>query len=169
MYVIHSESFVGVDLVCGEHREMPVEVNQFIYGNSLVNFAEGSAQSDVPYWMNQFSEAAGNTYAANGGYGFLRQFADRNEPSNEWGFQGVDGLWDSDFYSYEAVSFNSVMITPGNFIQGLAPDEPYPGDDRSPLNATIDVVRDTLTEQPGAQIYIYEGWADLGSLYGFPV
>ena len=72
---------------------MPVEINQYIYGNSLVNFAGGSEQSNVPYWMNQFAEAGGNTYAANGGYGFLRQFADREEPSNEWGFEGVTGLW----------------------------------------------------------------------------
>ena len=42
---------------------MPVDINQYIYGNSLVNFAGGSAQSNVPYWMDQFSSAAGNTYA----------------------------------------------------------------------------------------------------------
>ena len=148
---------------------MPVEINQYIYGNSLVNFAGGSEQSNVPYWMNQFAEAGGNTYAANGGYGFLRQFADREEPSNEWGFEGVTGLWDSDFADFDEVSFDSVILTPGNFIQGLAPNEPYPGDSRSPLEASIDVVRDTMAEQPNAQFYIYEGWADLGSNFGFPV
>ncbi|WP_375267460.1 hypothetical protein [Planktotalea sp.] len=115
---------------------MPVEVNQFIYGNRLVNFAGGSAQSNVPYWMNQFSNAAGNAYAANGGYGFLRQFADREEPSNEWGFQGV---WDTDIAQFNEVSFDSVLLTPGNFIQGLAPDAVYPGDVRSPLDASFDV------------------------------
>jgi hypothetical protein len=148
---------------------MPVEINQYIYGNSLVNFAGGSEQSNVPYWMNQFAEAGGNTYAANGGYGFLRQFADREEPSNEWGFEGVTGLWDSDFADFDEVAFDSVILTPGNFIQGLAPNEPYPSDSRSPLEASIDVVRDTMAEQPNAQFYIYEGWADLGSNFGFPV
>ena len=59
--------------------------------------------------------------------------------------------------------------TPGNFIQGLAPDEPYPGDTRSPLDASIDVVRETIADQPNAQFFVYEGWGDLGSLYGFPV
>lgn len=62
-----------------------------------------------------------------------------------------------------------MLLTPGNFIQGLAPDAVYPGDVRSPLDASIDVVRDTLADQPGAQFFVYEGWGDLGSLYGFPV
>lgn len=148
---------------------MPVEINQYIYGNSLVNFAGGSAQSNVPYWMAQFAEAGDNTYGVNGGYGFLRQYADRTEPSNEWGFQSVDGIWDSDVAEFDEVSFNSVIITPGNFIQDLAPDDVYPGDTRSPLDAAVDTVRDTLQDQPDAQLYIYEGWADLGSMFGFPV
>jgi len=148
---------------------MPVEINQYIYGNSLVNYAGGSPQSNVPFWLEQFSSAAGNTYSVNGGYGFLRQFADREDPSNEWGFQGVNGAWDSDFNTFDEISFDSVVLTPGNFIQGLAPNEPYPGDTRSPLEASIDVVQDTLADQPNAQFYVYEGWADLGSLYGFPV
>lgn len=148
---------------------MPVEVSQYIYGNSLVNFAGGSAQSNVPYWMNQFAESADNTYIANGGYGFLRQFSDRETPSDEWGFDGVAPLWNSESSAFDSVSFDTVMITPGNFLQGNEPDANYAGDDRSPLDATIDIVRDTIEAQPNAQIYLYEGWADLGSAFGYPV
>ena len=148
---------------------VPVQISQFIYGNSLVNFAGGSSESNVPYWLGLLSEAAGNSYAANGGYGFLRQFADRDQPGNEWGFEGVQGVWDTDVANFDEVSFDTVMITPGNFIQDRTPTQVYEGDTRSPLDATIDTVRDTMADQPGAQIFIYEGWADLGSNFGFPV
>jgi hypothetical protein len=56
---------------------MPVQISHYLYGNSLVNFAGGSFQSNVPYWLGQLASANGSTYAANGGYGFLRSFADR--------------------------------------------------------------------------------------------
>ncbi|MEP5151540.1 Ig-like domain-containing protein [Planktotalea sp.] len=148
---------------------MPVDINQYIYGNSLVNYAGGSAQSNVPYWLGQLSDAADNTYAVNGGYGFLRQYADRDEPGNEWGFQGVEGVWNSDTADFDEVSFDSVMITPANFIQGIAPDANYADDTRSPLDATIETVQSTVADQPDAQIFIYEGWADLGSDFGYPV
>ena len=142
--------------------EMLSSVNQYFFGNSLVNFAGGSSLSNVPSWLNRFIEAAGFSYAANGGYGFLRQFADRPTPADEWGFQGVDGAWSSDTEAFSAASFDNVIITPANFIQDQAPTAHYPGDGRSPVDATADVVAQVRAEQPGATIYIYQGWADLG-------
>ena len=68
---------------------MPSHVGLYIYGNSLVNFAEGGAETNVPVWMEEFAQADGNSLAVSGGYGFLRQFADRDTPGSEWSFAGV--------------------------------------------------------------------------------
>lgn len=144
---------------------MPIALNQYIFGNSLVNFAGGAGQTNVPYWLDQFAEAADGDYNVNGGYGFLRQFADREEPASEWGFAGVGDVWNADLQDFAEAQFDSVMITPANFIQDSAPDAAYPGDDRSPLDATLDVIDQVMTEQPGARIFIYQGWADMGALF----
>ncbi len=139
---------------------MPIEQSQYIFGNSLVNFAGGNAFTNVPYWMDLFAEEAGNTYAANGAYGFLREFADRPEPLSQWGFSGVDSAWESG--SFADAEFDSVLITPANFIQDLSVDINYFGDSRSPLDAVQDIVADVTTDQPDARIFIYQGWADMG-------
>ncbi|WP_425040171.1 Ig-like domain-containing protein [Primorskyibacter sp. S187A] len=141
---------------------MPQSLTQYFFGNSLVNFAGGTANANVPHWLNQFIEADGGSYAVNGGYAFLRQAADNDVPRNEWGFSGVDGVWDQDLEGFDEVSFDSVVITPANFIQDREPTQNYPGDDRSPLDAILDVIEQVQTEQGAAKIYMYQGWSDIG-------
>ena len=140
---------------------MPIETNQFFFGNSLVNYSEGGAETNVPYWLSELTLASGGTYFVNGGFGFLRQFADRDTPSNEWGFNGVSADWDSDTASFQDIDFTQIIITPGNFIQQTSPDTDYPGDTVSPLDATETLLANVLPLQPDAQIFVYEGWADL--------
>ncbi|WP_439111202.1 hypothetical protein [Lentibacter sp.] len=140
---------------------MPIETNQFFFGNSLVNYSEGGAETNVPYWLSELTLASGGTYSVNGGFGFLRQFADRDTPSNEWGFNGVSADWDSDTASFQDIDFTQIIITPGNFIQQTSPDTDYPGDTVSPLDATETLLANVLPLQPDAQIFVYEGWADL--------
>ncbi len=140
---------------------MPIDVNQFFFANSLVNFAEGGSQTNVPYWLNQFLDASGGAYNANGGFGFLRNFAVREEPGNEWGVEGVEGVWDQDTTEFSDVQFDQVIIAPGNFIQQTAPDAAYAGDTVSPLSASIELIENTLDDQPATEIFIYEGWSDL--------
>lgn len=142
---------------------MPANLSQYFFGNSLVNFAGGGAQANVPYWLNQFQTEAGGAYAVNGGYGFLQQFADRDDPANEWGFQGVAGLWDGDTQNFDEVSFDHLVITPGNFIQDQGPRANYYGSNHSPVSATVDFLSDALSDQPGAQVFVYEGWSDLAA------
>jgi Ca2+-binding RTX toxin-like protein len=144
---------------------VPQSLTQYFFGNSLVNFAGGGAHTNVPYWINQFAEHAGHGYAANGGYGFLRQFADRDQPADEWGFDGVDGIWDSENDPWSSVSFDQVVITPANFIQDVSPDTDYGGETRSPLDAMLDIVGQVMDEQPNAEIVIYEGWADMAPFF----
>ena len=135
--------------------------NQYMFGNSLLNFAEGGAFTNVPVWMSLFAQASGDSYAVNGAYGFLRDFADRPEPLSQWGFPGVATAWDDQTQAFAAAQFDSVLIAPANFIQDLAPDTDYFGDSRSPLDAVLDIVGDLTTAQPEARILIYQGWADM--------
>lgn len=145
---------------------MPTRVSQYVFGNSLVNFSEGNDQTNIAVWMDSLAEAAGNSYAISGGYGFLRQFADRDTPGSEWGFDGVEAAWVSEAQAFAQADISSVMITPANFIQDQAPGANYSGDVRSPVDATLDVINDVQAAQPGAQIYIYEGWADMAGFVG---
>lgn len=145
---------------------MPTSVSQYIFGNSLVNFSEGNTQTNVAVWMDAMAEAAGNSYAISGGYGFLRQFADRDTPGSEWGFNGVEAAWDSDAQGFAQADLSSVVITPANFIQDQAPGANYAGDIRSPVDATLNVIADVQAAQPDARIYIYEGWADMAGFVG---
>jgi len=142
---------------------VPIETNQYFFGNSLVNFSEGGSQTNLPYWLNQLTLEAGGTYNVNGGFGFLRQFADRLEPANEWGFQGITGEWDDDSERFADQAFSQVIITPGNFIQDLAPTANYPDGNISPVGATESILATVLTDQPNAQIFIYQGWSDLAA------
>lgn len=139
-------------------------IAHFMFGNSLVNFAEGGAQTNIVHWLDDMADWAGNGYAAGGGYGFLRDFADRAEPANEWGFAGVDGIYDSAVVAFGDVTIDAVTITPANFIQYQPWDANYPGDARSPLDATLDLVADIRADQPDAQIFVYEGWAEMDTV-----
>ncbi|WP_050530771.1 Ig-like domain-containing protein [Pseudaestuariivita atlantica] len=141
---------------------MPTSVSQYIFGNSLVNFAGGSGETNILVWLDQLAEEAGNTYAATGGYGFLRNFADRPEPLDSWGFPGVTDSWDGDTETFAQAGFNSVLITPANFIQYQGPDADYAFDTRSPLDAVNEIVADVRADYPSADVLIYEGWADMG-------
>ncbi len=140
---------------------MPSQVGLYIYGNSLVNFAGGNSQTNVPYWMDQFAQAEGNSLAVSGGYGFLRQFADRDTPGSEWGFGNIQAAWDSESESFSQSSVDTVLITPNNFIQDVAPDQNYAYDTRSPLDVTLEIVADTQAALPAARLFVYEGWSDM--------
>lgn len=139
-----------------------MQVSQYYFGNSLVNFAGGGPSANVPVWLDSFFEAGADELALNGGYGFLQQFADRPEPANEWGFAGVEGLWESDTQAFSDVAFDQVIITPANFIQDNAPHVNYFGVNESPLSVSDEIVDFVMQAQPKAEIFIYEGWADLG-------
>jgi len=141
---------------------MPVSVSQYFFGNSLVYHAAGGSYAAVPSWLDVFAEASSNTYAMNGSFGFLRSFADAAAPTSQWGFDGVTAAWDSDTQAFGAASFDSIVVTPANFIQDVSPTTNYVGDSRSPFDATLDIVNGVADSQPGAEVFIYEGWADMG-------
>lgn len=142
---------------------MPQTLSQYFFGNSLVNYTdESEVYTNVPIWMDLFAETAGLSYAVSGSYGFLRNFADWPAPYDQWGFPGVAGAWGSEQIGFSEAVFDTILITPANFIQDVSPDTDYFGDTRSPFDAVIDMVDDLLADHPDAQFLIYEGWADMG-------
>ncbi|MFC0156455.1 hypothetical protein CDZ97_06300 [Mameliella alba] len=141
---------------------MPRSISQYIFGNSLVNYTDaGDVYANVPIWMDLFADTAGLGYAVSGSYGFLRNFADWPEPYDQWGFPGVAGAWNSDLVGFADAVFDSILITPANFIQDVSPDTHYSGDSRSPFDAVLDIVDDLLADHPAALLLVYEGWADM--------
>ncbi len=141
---------------------MPIVESQYYFGNSLVNYAEGGGLTNIPVWIDQFAEAGGNSYAMAGGYGFLRDFADRDMPNSQWGFDSVEPAWDAESEGFDEAAFTSILIAPANFIQDVAPDANYAGDSRAPLDALSEIVVAASTAHPGANLYLYQGWPDMG-------
>lgn len=137
------------------------EVSHFMFGNSLVNYTEGGSMTNVPYWLSQMAAFGGDSYAANGGYGFLRDFANADTPRDDWTFQGVNTIWDPRLLDFGDAPVDVVTITPANFIQYQPATGAYYDGISSPLAATVDTVRDVLAEEPDAKILIYQGWAEM--------
>lgn len=136
-------------------------ISQHIYANSLVYFYR-IQDANIAVHMDDMAEAAGDDYAATGGWGFLRNHADSATPRNNWAPNGVEPAWDGRVETWAEADIDSAMIAVSNFIQYQAPDADYAGDTRSPVEATVEIINDTHAVHPDIPIYIYEPWARLG-------
>ncbi|WGW04468.1 calcium-binding protein [Tropicibacter oceani] len=144
----------------------------YVFGNSLVNhLSEQSDHTNIAHWLNEMAKADGRSFAVDGQWGFLRNFADGLPPTANWSFPGVKGAWSPDT-DFAAGRFDAVMITPANFIQYQLPDVPYDGDNptgESPLGAMLRLTDWIAGQSPGSRIFLYEGWAEMaGVTGGFP-
>lgn len=140
-------------------------VRSFIVGNSLVNHeaGRGSDLTSVPYWLARLARADGNTYAMAGTYAFLRDFKAMG-PASNWSFNGVTSAWNSDSpVSFADADFTSLQINPLNYVQWRGPTEPYWDDNGTPVGAALEVIDFVTSAEPGIEVLIYEGWADMGS------
>lgn len=146
-------------------------VRAYVFGNSLVHFLGEENHTNVPHWVNELARFDGRTFAVDGQWGFLRNFADGLPPTANWSFPGVRGAWSPD-RPFGQGRWDAVIVTPANFIQYQSPDIPYDGNNptsESPLGATLRLV-DWLSDQsPDAQLFVYQGWAEMATLAGgFP-
>lgn len=146
-------------------------IRNFIFGHSLINHEfeveppVPSQETSVPHWLYLLADHAGKDYAVSGQYGFLPQH--RNVPPiAQWGFDIVPFVWDSDNEAFAAADFTDILITPGNFIQWQPPTENYFNEDFSPIDATNDIIRWSLDQEPGMDIYLYENWPDMAPYLG---
>ncbi len=143
----------------------------YAFGNSLVHHLdETTPRTNVPHWLAAMAETDGRALALDGRWGFLRNFATDLPPIDNWSFAGVPKAMNGG--SFAAANFDTVLITPANFIQYQLPDVPYDGDNpdrETPLGASLEVVDFVQETAPGARIFVYEGWAEMQALLGgFP-
>ncbi len=149
-------------------------VRTFIFGHSLINHElqvnpTPSQETSVPHWFHFLAEHADHQYAVSGQYGFLPQHANL-PPIAQWGFDFVEGAWDSDNESFSEADFTNILLTPANFVQWQGPSENYPGDNISPVEATNTIFDWCGEQEEGLEFYIYENWPDMGGYLqnGFP-
>lgn len=140
-------------------------IRNFIFGHSLINHANPinttpSQETSIPHWFAELAKSAGNQYAIDGQYGFLPQHANL-PPIAQWGFDNAEGAWNSDDEDFSDADFNSILITPGNFIQWQGPEEDYPSDPTNPLEATVTVFDWCNEQEENLKYYIYENWPDM--------
>jgi len=140
-------------------------IRNFIFGHSLINHAipinpTPSQETAVPHWFADLARSAGNQYAVGGQYGFLPQHTNL-PPLAQWGFDNAVGAWDSDNEDFGRADFNTILITPGNFIQWQGPDEDYPTDPTSPVEATVTVFDWCNAQEENLNYYVYENWPDM--------
>ena len=143
------------------------DIRNFIFGNSLINHLSGTDETTVPFWLHRLATHAGQKYAVDGQWGFLRSFAADLPPIANWSFQGVPGVWQSERQDFGQADFNTVMINPANFIQYQAPDAAFDGDNdggASPVSATLKVLNWVDGQQADIKYYIYEGWAEMAGI-----
>ncbi|MBX2876401.1 MAG: T9SS type A sorting domain-containing protein [Saprospiraceae bacterium] len=150
------------------------DLRTFIFGHSLINHElqvnpTPSQETSVPHWFHFLAQAGGHGYAVDGQYGFLAQHANL-PPIAQWGFDVASGAWDSDNEPFSAADFNSILITPGNFIQWQGPAVNYYNETFSPLDATQTIFEWCNEQEEDLTFYIYENWPDMGPYLsnGFP-
>ncbi|WP_247651160.1 calcium-binding protein [Roseovarius autotrophicus] len=133
-----------------------------VFGNSLVHHLTDSPQTAVHWWLAELARAGGKGFALSGQWGFLRDFA-RDGVADRWVLDGVARAPDP---------VDAIILTPTNFIQHQAPDQPYHGDNpegATPLGATLATIKAARDRWPDAPILIYEGWPDMGGFtHRFP-
>ncbi len=142
------------------------ENSTFIFGHSLINHEfqinpTPSQETSVPHWLHFLSLEANHIFKVSGQYGFLPQHINL-PPIAQWGFDFVEGAWDSDNVPFSEADFNSILITPGNFIQWQAPDMNYPMESISPVSATEAIFDWCNNQEADLKFYIYENWPDMG-------
>ena len=138
------------------------KVANYIFGNSLVNHLSDSAETTVPQWVGVLAKAAGKSYAVDGQWGFLRDFASQG-PAPNWSFPAAKSHWQERGGAFKTLGFDTVLITPANFIQRDPPSTAFADDISSPLTTTLDILDQAGTDVPNARYFLYQGWPDMGA------
>ncbi|MEZ5913911.1 MAG: hypothetical protein R3D84_18165 [Paracoccaceae bacterium] len=138
----------------------------YVFGNSLVYHLTKTERTAVPYWLGLMTRAGGKSLALEGRWGFLRDFANELPAQPNWEFSTVSRAWKGG--DFRGSGFDTIIITPANFIQGRPASKRYQGDNPtgdSPLSAALKLIDWLSAAAPKADIFIYEGWSLMG---GFP-
>lgn len=154
---------VDPDPVDPDPPVIAADINQYIFGHSLINHASGNANTVVPYWLDQFATAAGTSYSMSGRFGQLEQHVENlpPEPTWPWRFPTITPGFPNNSGTFADADFNSVMITPANFIQRLDPNDPIYVLPESAVEYTLTIIDWAVATEPDVTIHIYEHWPDM--------
>lgn len=149
-------------------------IRSFFFGHSLIwhfvtNNPPPGDQGAVPYWLAQFAGHEGYEYTADGQWGFMSQHANL-PPIPQWGFAEVPSSWPEEI-AFADADFNAVILAEANFVQYQPPALPYEGFNPtgwSPITATAAVLDWVREQEPGATMYLYEGWPDSAGFGAYP-
>lgn len=135
----------------------------YIFGHSLINHATDTDQTTVPYWMDAFAEVAGFRYAVSGQFGQLEKHVENLPPTASWPwrFDGVTQAWNHNNQSFAQADFDSVLITPANYIQTFSPTERFHQLPESAVGFTLQIIDYAVAQEPGIDIFIYENWPNM--------
>ncbi|RFP88091.1 calcium-binding protein [Rhodobacteraceae bacterium 63075] len=136
----------------------------YVFGNSLINHLDGGDETAVPFWLARMAKAAGHEFAADGQWGFLRDFIRPGKPLSNWSFNGVKSAWNRDRVQFSDADLTAIMVNPANFIQYKQPGAPYDGDNPariSPREAMEKLIDLHVADRP---FLIYEGWAEMAGV-----
>ena len=166
------ETGEGTTPTSGRSVSGRTDLRVYMFGNSLLMHEvtpEPTEEKKVPHWLGLMATTAGTSLTVDGRYGFLRQFADFSEIGPQWGFTTVGSSWTDESVAFGDVPFNTIMLTPTNFIQYQGPAEPYFDDQNTtPISTSLSTIDQTIAAHPGIPIYIYAGWADMAGYGTFP-
>ncbi|MFC0200293.1 hypothetical protein [Paracoccus rhizosphaerae] len=135
----------------------------FFFGNSLIHHLTDTDETTVPHWLALMARHDGRDFAANGRWGFPREFAAELPPSPQWHLSQVPSAWDGSG-GFGDGRFDTIVLNPENFIQYDGAAKPYPNDNPdglTPLGVTLQILDWSRANTKDQVFFIYEGWADL--------
>jgi hypothetical protein len=144
--------WVWAGLVQAEDRRV------FFFGNSLIHHLTDSDDTAVPHWLALMAKAGGQSFAADGVWGFPADFARNLPPEPNWSFDAVTpALGDR---SFRRAGLTDIVTNPANFIQADPPDADV--QDGSAVDLTARLFDWADGQAPDARLWIYEGWGWIG-------
>lgn len=174
---------IMAQVTSSNHTQKPKDMRLYVFGHSLIVHQPPQKptqrnETTVPHWMHLLSEHVSSGLTVDGQFGFLLQHSEL-PPRSNWRFDLVAYNWDpadnltstGKTKSFANADFTDFLITAGNFIQYQGPERPYDGDNpdkKSPVSATLEIVDWLNTQEPKADIYIYENWPDMASYGDYP-
>ncbi len=142
------------------------DVAVYGFGHSLIDhrpplIPTPSDETTVFHWMADIARHAEKEFSGGGQFGFLTSHADL-PPMSQWGYDQVDVVWDQEFESFEDSKINTILITPANFIQYVAPSDPHPFDENSSVVSLTETIFDwTNGAKENLRYYIYGNWPEM--------
>ena len=113
---------LAVWLLLGAAAGQAKDRKVYFFGNSLIHHLSDTDETTVPHWLAKMAAAAGHRFAADGQWGFLRDFAQTDIPLANWSFRGVKSGWNRSRTAFAGAGWDAIVVNPANFIQYQRPN-----------------------------------------------